>query len=244
MTRQYALIGLGSFGVRVLEKLAEFTDQIIIIDKNRELVDKYKDHATHSYISDALDKGALERLLPESLDVAIVDVGANIEVAILVVNTLKKLKVQRIIVRAETEEHGEILSIVGATQIVYPAKEAADKVVPLLVSSSLFSFMPISTSLVLAELRLPAKYVGKTLIEANLRQANGINVVAIRKEDSEDYAYFDPKYKLCANDVLLFAATEEDMAKFSGVKIGARENSITDMLKGFFGRKKEKEKES
>jgi len=244
MTRQYALIGLGSFGVRVLEKLAEFTDQIIIIDKNRELVDKFKDLATHSYIADALDKGALERLLPEALDVAIVDVGSNIEVAILVVNTLKKLKVQRIIVRAENEEHGEILSIVGATQIVYPAKEAADKVVPLLVSSSLFSFMPISTSLVLAEIRLPAKYVGKTLVEANLRQTNGINVVAIRKEDSADYAYFDPKYQLCANDVLLFASTEQDMARFTGVKIVTRENSITDLLKGVFGKKKKTGAES
>ncbi len=240
MARQYALIGLGSFGVRVLEKLAEVTDQIIIIDKSRDLIEKYKDYATHAYITDALDKGALERLLPEALDVAIVDVGANIEVAILVVNTLKKCKVQRIIVRAETEEHGEILSIVGATQIVYPAKEAAAKVVPLLVSSMLFSFMPISASLVLAEISLPAKYVGKTLIEANLRQTNGINVVAIRKEHSEDYTYFDPKYRLCADDVLLFASTEEDMAKFTGVLIGPRKNSVMDLMKGVFGKKKDK----
>jgi len=100
--------------------------------------------------------------------------------------------------------------------------------------------MPISSSLVLAEVKLPAKYVDMTLVEANLRQTKGINVVAIRKEDSEDYAYFDPKYKLCADDVLLFASTEEDMAKFTGVKIVARKSSITDLMKGVFGSRKVK----
>jgi trk system potassium uptake protein TrkA len=236
MVRQYAIIGLGSFGVRVLQKLSEATDQIIIIDKNSEIVEKYKDLAEKSYIADALSKEALMRIIPEGIDVAVVDVGDNIEAAIVVTNALKKLGARQIIVRADTEERGEILEIVGATRVVYPTLEAATKIVPMLVSSSLFSFMPISPSLVLAELRVPDKYVDLTLIEANLRQSKGINVVAIRKDGSDDYEYFDPRYRLHSDDVLLCAGTEKDVTAFTGVRITARKNVIGEMLKGIFGK--------
>nr|HPG87347.1 TrkA family potassium uptake protein [Spirochaetales bacterium] len=187
MARQFALVGLGSFGLSVLEKLAEATDQIIILDKEKSVIEKYKDLAAKSYISDALNEEALRRIVPEGIDVAIVDVGDHLEAAIIVTNALKKLGAKQIIVRADSEDRGEILEMVGATRIIYPAKEAAYRIVPMLVSSSLFSFMPISASMVMAEFRVPGRYVGMTLIEANLRQTKGINVVALRKTDEDDY---------------------------------------------------------
>lgn len=235
MVRQYAIVGLGSFGVRVLEKLSEATDQIIIIDKSKEIIEKYKDLAAKSYIADALSKQALSRTIPEAIDVAIVDVGDNIEVAVVVTNALKKLGARQIIVRADTQERGEILQMVGATRIVYPALEAAMKIVPMLVSSSLFSFMAISPSLVLAEVGVPERYVGLTLIEANFRRSKGINVVAIRKQTGDEYEYFDPKYRLAADDVMLCAGTEKDVTAFTGARITARKNVIGAMLKGIFG---------
>ncbi|PKL08993.1 MAG: TrkA family potassium uptake protein [Spirochaetae bacterium HGW-Spirochaetae-7] len=236
MGRQYVIVGLGSFGVRVLEKLSEATDQIIIIDKDKAIIEKYKDLASKSFIADALNKQALSRIIPEAIDVAIVDVGDNIEVAVIVTNALKKIGAGKIIVRAETEERGEILEIVGATMIVYPAKEAATKIVPMLVSSSLFSFMAISPSLVLAEIRAPERYVGSTLVEANFRQSKGINVVAIRKEEGDEYEYFDPRYRLLADDVMLCAGSEKDVTAFTGVRITARKNVIGEMLRGIFGK--------
>lgn len=236
--RQYAIIGLGSFGQRCLEKLSDVTDQIIIVDKDKDLVEANKDLAARAFITDVLNLEALAKIVPEGIDVAIVDVGSNLEVAILVTNSLKKLNVRQIIVRSDSDEHGEILGMVGATRIVYPAREAADKVVPMLVSQTLFNFMAISPSLVIAELKVPERYVGMTLVEANFRQAKGINVVAIRKEDNDEYRYFEPKYRLKDSDVLLCAATEDDMTAFTGARIAARHNVIADMLKGIFGNRK------
>ncbi|MBN2875418.1 MAG: TrkA family potassium uptake protein [Spirochaetales bacterium] len=240
MARQYAIVGLGSFGYRVLEKLSEATDQIIIIDRDKAVVEKCKDLADKSYIADALSREAIERIIPEAIDVAVVDVGNNMEAAIVVTNALKNLGARQIIVRADTEERGEILKIVGATRIVYPALEAATKIVPMLVSSSLFSFMAISPSLVLAELKVPNEYVGRTLIEANFRKTKGINVVAIRKDNSDDYEYFEPKYKLALDDVMLCAGTDKDVSSFTGVRIAQRKNVMSEMLKGIFGKPREK----
>jgi len=236
MVRQYVIVGLGSFGIRVLEKLSEATDQIIVIDKRQDVIEKYKDLAAKSYIADALSMEALTRIIPEAVDVAVVDVGDNLEVAIVVTNALKKIGARQIIVRADNEERGEILEMVGATKVIYPAREAATKLVPMLVSTSLFSFMPISPSLVLAEVRIPERYVGLTLVEANFRQSRGINVVAIRKEDGDEYEYFDPQYRLQAIDVLLCAGSEKDVTSFTGARIAARKNVISEMLKGIFGK--------
>lgn len=216
--RQYAIIGLGKFGLRMLEKLAAVTDELIVVDRDVEAIERCKDLAKNAYIADVVDAAALARIIPEGLDVAVVDVGNNIEAAILVTNTLKKLGAGEIIVKADSEQSGEILEIIGATRVVYPDREAATQIVPMLVSPALFNYMPLSPSLVMAEVKIPEKYTGLTLIEANLRQRHGINVIAIRTEGTQDYRYFSADYKLQADDVLLVAGTEKEIIDISGVE--------------------------
>lgn len=230
--RQYAIIGLGAMGVRMLEKLSEVTDEIILIDKDPELVERYKEMAAKAYVVDAINDAALRRVIPEGLDAAIVDLGGNIEAAILVTNILKKLHVVDIIVKAVSEEAGEIFELVGATRVVYPDREAASRVVPLLVSPSLFNFMPIGSNLVMAEVRIPEKYAGMSLIEANLRQRHGINVIALRSEGSQEYSYFSADYKLREDDVLLVAGKEAEVIDFSGVEERLAKGGIREVFAG------------
>ncbi|MBL8967297.1 MAG: TrkA family potassium uptake protein [Spirochaetaceae bacterium] len=230
--RQYAIIGLGAMGVRMLEKLSEVTDEIILIDKDADLVERYKEMAAKAYVVDAINDAALRRVIPEGLDAAIVDLGGNIEAAILVTNILKKLCVVDIIVKAVSEEAGEIFELVGATRVVYPDREAASRVVPLLVSPSLFNFMPIGSNLVMAEVRIPEKYAGMSLIEANLRQRHGINVIALRSEGSPEYSYFNADYKLRADDILLVAGKEAEVIEFSGVEERMAKGGIREVFAG------------
>jgi trk system potassium uptake protein TrkA len=234
--RQYAVIGLGSFGLRMLEKLAAVTDEIVVVDRDADAIEKCKDLAKNAYIADVANGEALAHVLPEGLDVAVVDVGDNIEAAILVTNTLKKLGVGEIIVKANSDQGGEILKIIGATRVVYPDREAATQIVPMLVSPALFNYMPLSPSLVMAEVKIPEKYAGLTLIEANLRQRHGINVIAIRTEGTQDYRYFAADYKLRDDDVLLVAGKEKEVLGISGGerKAGKRHGLevFTDLLRG------------
>lgn len=214
--RQYAIVGLGSFGAGMLAKLAEVSKEIMVIDRDAEAVERVKDLAQAAFVVDAFDDATLSRLVPEGLDVAIVDIRDSIESAILATNSLKKLGVQEILVRADNEERGEVFSLVGATRVVYPDREAASRIVPILVSPALFSFMPIGSNFVMAEVQAPDRYVGLSLVEANLRQRHGINVVAVRLEGSQEYRYFDSAYRLSAVDVLLIVGTEDNVISFSG----------------------------
>ena len=147
----------------------------------------------------------VRRLIPQTVDAAIVALGTEVEALVLVTNYLKKIGVSRIVARAESNEHGEILELVGARELFFPTREAAKRITPLLVSSDLFNYLPISNGLVIAEVKVPRYLEGLSLIEADLRKKYSINVIAIRNEELGDFDFVSPEYHFQAGDVLLLA---------------------------------------
>lgn len=238
--KQIAIIGLGQFGSTMLEQLSDTGCEILVLDKDREAVEKYKDKATAAYVADAISEEIVTKLIPASIDAAVVDLGDSIEASILVTNYLKKLGVKRVIAKAESAQHAEILDIVGATEIVLPDREAAKRIAPLLLSSTLFSYLPIGREFAIVEIGVPERHIGKTLIEANLRQTHRLNVIALRKEGQSDYTYFAPDYRLQPDDVLLVAAKEEDIAEFTKARLPALKKGVPGVLDKFFSRLKDR----
>ncbi len=234
--KQFVIIGLGKFATRMIEELADSGCELLIVDRDADAVDRYKDRVGASYVADAINEEVISRLVPATIDAAILDLGDNIEAAILATNSLKKIGVRRIIAKVESDQHAEILDIVGATDIIRANLEAARRVAPLLLSSMLFSFLPIGRDFAIAEIKVPEKYVGKTLIEANLRQVHHMNVIALKKDASADYTYFLPEYRLAAEDVLLVAGKEDDIAAFARVELPAAREGAPGVFSRLFSR--------
>ena len=234
--KQFAIIGMSNFGLRMMEELSQLDCEILIVDKDRTVIEALKDKATTAYVADAISEEIIRKLVPATIDAAIIDLGGRTEVSILVTNYLKKMGVETIIAKAETDEHGEILDIVGATHVVFPNREAAKRITPLLGSSLIFKYMPISNGLVLAEVGVPKKFVGMSLIETRLRETHGLNVVAIRKEDDGGYEFFTPEYRLNPKDILLIVGSEEKVYDFSGRRAGQRSAGIAGIFKNLFSR--------
>jgi trk system potassium uptake protein TrkA len=238
--KQFAIIGLGIFARRILDELVDTGCEILLIDKDRETVEHWKDKVTASYIADVISEEIITNLVPSTIDAAIVDLGDNIEASILSTNYLKKLGIARIVAKAESDQHAEILDLVGATDIILPNREAARRIAPLLLSSVLFSYLPISREFAIAEIMLPEKYVGKTLIEANLRQVANLNVIALRRDGAADYTYFLPDYRLQAPDLLLVAGKEDDIASFAKIELPAAKDGMPGVFDRLFSRFKKK----
>lgn len=230
--KQFAIIGVSKFGYRVLEELSQIDCEILIIDKDRELIEKLKERVGYAYIADVLNEETIRRLVPATVDAAIVDLGDRTEASILVTNYLKKIGVPRIIAKAETDEHGEILGIVGATDVIFPNREAARRLTPMIAYSQLFNYLPISEGLIIAEIKVPAKHIGMTLIEADFRRAYRFNVIAIRRTDDEKagYHFFDPDYRLQENDILLVAGSEDDLSTLVGDLPGRRRTGLNRLF--------------
>ena len=237
--KQFAIIGLGAFGQRMLEELLLITNEIIIIDKDQEVINKYKDLAKAAYITDAINEMALKKVIPSEIDAVIVDLGGKIEVSIMTTNYLKRMNIKEIIVKAQTDEHGEVLKMVGATKIIFPDLEAAKRITPMLASSMLFNFLPISSNLSLAEVKANEYCIGKTLIDSNLRKQFGLNVVALGNINHEEFTFIsDPSYEFKADDVLLVAGSEEAILQFSEEMKVQDPRSVRNTLQRFFTRNK------
>ena len=217
MKKRFAMIGLGSFGKKMLDDLLDLDAELIVIDRKEELIEKYKDRVSESYVIDVTDDVLMARLIHPPLDYAVVDLGDHLEAAILVTHFLKKVKIGRIIVRAQSEQQGEILRIIGANEIVYPPREAVRSILPRLVSTQLLKYLHVGSGIVMAEVEVPHKYRGKPMLELRLRQTSGINVVAIKNGTEDEYFFFSPDYCFAENDIVLIVGSEGDVASFAGI---------------------------
>ena len=235
--KQFAIIGLSRFGRRLLEEFLATDAEMIIIDKDRDVIELYKDKVASAYIADVLNEEIIRKLIPPAIDAVIVDLGDRIEASILVTNYLKKMGVKEIIARAEGTEHGEILELVGATKVVFPNQEAAKRIAPFLISSQIFSYLPISAGLIIAEVKVPEKFYGKSLVEVDMRRQYNLNVIAYRKLDREEYFFYAPEYRLQGDDILLVGGREEDIDAFTEAKLPIGSRSITGLFRRFFSRK-------
>jgi trk system potassium uptake protein TrkA len=220
-----------------LEEFLATDAEMIIIDKDREIIELYKDKVASAYVADVLNEEIIGKLVPPTIDAAVVDLGDRIEASILVTNYLKKLGIKQIIARAESSEHGEILDLVGATKVVFPNLEAARRIAPFLISSQIFSYLPISSELVIAEVKVPEKFYGKSLVEVDMRRKFNLNVIGYRKMEGEEYFFYAPEYRLQGDDVLLVGGREEDIDAFTEEKLPIGSKRITGLFRRFFSRK-------
>src|SRR5574344_62652 len=214
-----AVVGLGSFGTRVIDELTDSDAEIIIVDKDRAVVEKYKDKARDAYITDAINNDMLKKIIPADVDAVIVDLGSQLETSILVTNYLHKQGIKQIVAKARSDEHGEILKLVGATLVVYPDLDAAQRITPMLISSVLFNYVQVSPQFALAEVSVKKELEGKSLAESRMRQTYRLNVVACREDNKKEFRLISSAdFKFEKSMHLLVAGTDQDIQKYVNQK--------------------------
>ncbi|MDR0553277.1 MAG: TrkA family potassium uptake protein [Treponema sp.] len=230
--KEVAILGLSHFGRSVLDELLKLKVQVFIVDKDRQLIDAYKDAAAGAVALDVVNVETLRKVLPDSTDAVIIDMGDRIEASILAASYCKKLNIKTIIVKAETESHGEILELVGATKVIFPNQEAAKRITPLLLSSTLLNYLPVSGKLVIAELAIPERMIGKTIKEVEFLKTYHLNLIAVRSGDGE-FDQFDSGHTFQNGDVGLFSGADEDLEHFTGYVLEERKNLASHVFNLF-----------
>ena len=236
--KQIAILGLSHFGKSVLDELLDLDVDVFIIDKNRDVIDAYKDTSAGAVVLDVLNIENLQKVLPAEVDAVIIDMGDSIEASILATSYCSKLNMKTIIVKAETEAHAEILELVGATKIIFPNKEAAKRITPLLLSDVLLNYFPISESISIVEIELPEYMIGKTVLESELRSKYSLNLIAVRQPDTK-FGQFAVNYRFKPGDIALLSGDDKSLDNFSGYVFKAKERKkISEKFHEFFGTKK------
>ena len=178
--KQIIVVGLGRFGMALAETLVENGCEVMAIDTNGERLDEIAPRITHTVCADATDTEALDALGVRNFDVAVVTIGTDMKASTVATMLLKEKGVDRVIAKAHDELHARLLLKVGADKIVFPERDMGRRMAHNLISGNILEFIRLSPDYTLIEIQPPASWIGKSLLELNLRTRYKINVIAIR----------------------------------------------------------------
>lgn len=213
--KQYVVIGLGRFGESVAKTLYSLGNDVLVIDKDEELVQDIADSVTHAVQMDATDENALRTLGLRNFDVAVVTIGSNIQASVMVTLIVKELGVKYIIAKGNSDLHAKVLYKIGADRVILPEKDMGVRVAHNLVSSSIIDYIELSPDYSIIEIEALPEWLGKGLRELKLRSSYGINVMAI-KSDGDINLSPSADTIIEAGDVIVAIGSGEELARLEG----------------------------
>ncbi len=181
--KTYAVIGLGRFGAAAAARLEELGNEVLAIDTSEELVQRLADRVTHAVVGDARDEAVLRSLGMRGVDCAIVAIGSDIAASVLVTLSLKDMGVKQVICKASDEIHKRALERIGADYVVIPEREMALKLAQRLASPNLLDFIELSDEYGIAEVEVPAAWVGRTIRELDVRAKYHLDILGVRRKE-------------------------------------------------------------
>ena len=209
----YGIIGLGRFGTALALELSSAGADMIIIDKDDERVDFAKELTENAYIVRNLEKKTLKETGMHNCDVVILGIGEQIDVSILTTLNLISMGIPKVIAKASSAEHGDILEKLGA-EVVYPERDMALRLARRLEASQSLDFIQLSEKLNISKFILPEQAVGKTVIDVNFRGKFGLNIIAI-ENGSEINESVRPDYVFRNGDILYLSGSKSGFSKLS-----------------------------
>ena len=209
----YGIVGLGRFGYALAVDLAQSGADIMVIDRDEEKVRELREYTENALVVNTLDKKSLMETGIQNCDVGIVCIGEHMESSILTTLNLVSLGVPQVIAKATSAEHGEILAKLGA-EVVYPERDMALRLANRLETTRVLDFIQLSESINISKRMVPEKFIGKTVLELNIRARFGLNIIAV-ENSGEVVDVVGPDYTFRAGDVMIISGSRDDLLRLN-----------------------------
>lgn len=182
---KYIVLGLGHFGKSLAIHLTEQGHEVIAVDKKLTIVEQLKDRITHTVCMDSTDREAMSSLPLKDSHAVIVAIGEDEGASLLTTALLKQLHVKRIIGRVVSDLQKTVLEAMQIDEYIMPEEEAAERLAMRLDNVDIIDSFKVSDRYSIVETRVPSKYVGKTLREADLTNKYKVIVLTTIKSFQE-----------------------------------------------------------
>ncbi|RWZ59677.1 TrkA family potassium uptake protein [Labedella populi] len=209
------VIGLGRFGAACAGELDRLDREVLAIDEDMGLVQKWSERITHTVQADARNLEALKQIGAQDFSIAVVAVGSSIEASVLITANLVDLKVPQIWAKAVSQSHGKILARVGANHVIYPEAEAGERVAHL-VSGRMLDFIQFDDDFVLVKMYPPKPIRGLNLTESGVRTKHRITVVGV-KSPGKPFTYATADTVVSNHDLIIVSGTSADIERFAAL---------------------------
>lgn len=208
----YGIVGLGRFGYALAMELAAFGADIMVMDSDEDKVRAMREYTEDAYVVKSHDKKTLSETGIQNCDVAIVCMGEKMDTSILNTLTLVSLGIPKVIAKASSAEHGEILERLGA-EVVYPERDMALRLAHRLESSSVLDFVQLSEKVNISKIIVPDSIADKTVLAVDFRGKFGINIIAIENHSGVQQK-INPVYKFQKGDILYVSGDKPSLSHF------------------------------
>ncbi len=212
MKKSFAVIGLGRFGLGVVEELSKMNADVIAIDSCEEAVERASKLVSYACITDSTNEHNLKDLGIQNVTHAVVAIGSNLQATILTTAILNELGVKKITVRLDNDYFEKTLLRLGATAVIYPEKSGGIRLAKSIVSDSFVDYFKISDDYNVVQMKTPEDFKPISLVDLNSRNRFDVNVVLIIREKKS----FIPKGTdlINANDLILVIGKDSNLSKF------------------------------
>jgi trk system potassium uptake protein TrkA len=210
------VLGLGRFGAATAGELDKLGRDVLAVDADPVLVQKWADRVKHTAVLDARDLNALQQIGAQDFSVAVVAVGSSIEASVLITTHLVDLKIPQIWAKAISEAHGKILTRIGAHRVIYPEREAGERVAHL-VSGRMIDFIRFDDDFALVKMYPPKPIRGKSLTESGVRTKYNITVVGV-KSPGKPFTYATEATVVTNHDLIIVSGSNDDIERFAALE--------------------------
>ena len=168
----YGVIGLGRFGMALVECLSSAGKEVIAIDKEESRVREARRFTEMALVVENLDQEALEEAGIRNCDVVVVCIGERIDVSILVTMTVLKMGIAHVISKATSFIHGEALKQLGAS-VVFPERDMAIRLGKGLIYDSFLDSVALGGDAEVRRILVTKKLIGTSIQDMNIRPNQG-----------------------------------------------------------------------
>lgn len=209
------VVGLGRFGAATAEELVAQGREVLAVERDPVLVQRYAPSLTHVVEADATDPEALRQLGAQDFSTAVVGVGTSIEASVLITVNLVDLEIPHIWVKAISEAHGTILKRIGANHVIFPEHDAGVRAAHL-VNGRMLDFIEFDDDFVLAKMYPPKPIRGLTLTESGVRRKHRVTVVGV-KSPGKPFTYATEQTVVSNHDLIVVSGTPSDIERFAAL---------------------------
>lgn len=211
--QQFAIIGLGRFGLAVAHTLSELGKEVLAIDMNEEKVNLASAFVTHTIVGDAGDERLLKSIGIKNFDVVIICMGENMQSSILCTMICKQEGVKYIVSKAQSKIHKKVLEKIGADLIVFPEEEIGIKIAHRLVNPDIASLVELSEYFKIVEIKAPEPWVNKKLSDTDIRKKYSSSVIIIKRIDGSISVSPGGEEFIKDSDTLVIAGSSDDISR-------------------------------
>lgn len=212
--KTYAVFGLGRYGSAVAKELVDNGMEVIAVDTEQRIVNDAAAYLPVCKCADVTDAEVISRLGIENIDTVVVCMASNLEASVMAVTLCKEAGVKTVIAKCANEMHQKILLRVGADQVVFPEHESGVRLAKNLLSSGFIDMISLSKDVSMVEIDVKNEWLGKNLIELNLRKKYGLNIVAIKKGETVN-VNVNPEQALDKETTLIVIANTAKLGKLN-----------------------------